>query len=129
MGHGDEIIVADANFPSDATARHCLIPEAISLAGLDAPSAIGLITDLMPLDGFIDYSVLRMQIDNQPDTMGDVHTDAWNILQTRLPPQNGVLSSIERQDFYGQAKKAFAVVHTSEARPPYGCFILRKGVV
>ena len=127
MGHGDEIIVSDANFPSDSTASHCLVPQAIPLAGLDAPAAIELITDLMPLDGFIDYSALRMQIDNEPDTIGQVHSQAWDILRQRLP-QNGQLSSIERQDFYAQAKQAFAVVRTSEARP-YGCFILRKGVV
>ncbi|WP_373237375.1 RbsD/FucU family protein [Cohaesibacter celericrescens] len=127
MGHGDEIVVADANFPSGSTARHCVVQEAIALAGLDAPAAIELITDLMPLDGFFDYSALRMQIDNEPDTTGDVHNDAWHILKKRLP-KNGILSSIERQAFYAQANEAFAVVRTCEVRA-YGCFILRKGVV
>ena len=127
MGHGDEIVVADANFPADSIASHCVINRALPLHGLDCPTAIDMITTLMPLDGFTDYSALRMQIDNEPDTMGSVHQDAWDVMTPRLP-DTGALSSIERQTFYAQARKAFAVVLTSEARP-YGCFILRKGVV
>lgn len=127
MGHGDEIVVADANFPSASIASHCTLSEAIHLPGLDSPAAIDIITSLMPLDSFTDYSALRMQIDGAPEEMGEIHTAGWEVLTPRLP-ENGRLSSIERQDFYAQARRAFAVVQTAETRP-YGCFILRKGVV
>lgn len=127
MGHGDEIIIADANFPSESIAHHCVVSEAIALSGLDCPKAADLITGLMPLDGFTDYSALRMEIDGQPDLVGEVHQQVWDILTPRLP-ENGALGSIERQAFYAHAKTAFAVVRTAETRP-YGCFILRKGVV
>ena len=127
MGHGDELVVADANFPSDSIAEHCVIETAIPLSGHDCGTAIDMITKLMPLDGFADYSALRMEIDGQPDVLGEVHQQVWNALSDRLP-EKGHLSSIERHAFYDQAKSAFAVVRTSDTRP-YGCFILRKGVV
>jgi L-fucose mutarotase len=127
MGHGDEIVVADANYPADSSARHCVVQNALELPGLDAPEAIALITGLMPLDGFAQYSALRMEIDGQPDVMGEVHQAAWDVMTPHLP-ETGKLLSMERQAFYAHANKAFAVVRTSESRP-YGCFILRKGVV
>lgn len=127
MGHGDEIVIADANYPAQSTARHCAMPTAINLPGLYATEAAELITQLMPLDGFSDYSALRMEIDGQPDLMGEVHEEVWAALKSRLP-DNGKLASIERQEFYSHARRAFAVVHTAESRP-FGCFILRKGVV
>ena len=127
MGHGDELVVTDANYPAAATARHCAVTRPLTLPGLDAPAAIAMITSLLPLDGFTDYAALRMEIDNAPEQMGDVHNEAWAILKPRLP-EGGRLASIERQAFYAQARKAFAVVQTTEARA-FGCFILRKGVV
>lgn len=127
MRHGDEIVVADANFPSASTARHCVIPDVIYYPGFDAPRVIELITGLMPLDGFHDYSALHMEVDGAGSAPADVHKAAFDIMTPRLP-EGGSLSSIERQDFYVQAKTAFAVVHTSESRP-FGCFILRKGVI
>ena len=127
MGHGDEIVIVDANFPADSTAAKCAVQDAIPLSGLDAPEAIELITQLMPLDGFSDYSALRMEIDDDPEAFGEVHKEAFAVMEPRLP-ETGKLSSIKRQDFYAHANTAFAVVRTAEARP-FGCFILRKGVV
>ncbi|WP_158969908.1 RbsD/FucU family protein [Chachezhania sediminis] len=127
MGHGDEIVIADANFPASSIARHCQVTEALPLTGLDAVEAIDVITTLMPLDGFTDYAALRMEIDGAADTVGEVHQAAWDVLEPRLP-EGGGLSSLERLAFYEHARQAFAVVLTAEARP-YGCFILRKGVV
>ena len=127
MGHGDEIVIADANFPSQSTARHCAVNVALNLPGLGAAQAAELITQVMPLDGFFDYSALRMEIDGQPDLMSEAHDEVWAALKPRLP-DNGKLASIERQEFYSHARRAFAVVHTAESRP-FGCFILRKGVV
>lgn len=127
MGHGDEIVIADANFPAASTARHCDVTVALPLAGLDAAEAADAITSLMPLEGFADYSALRMEIDGAPDEIGEVHRAVWDVLEPRLP-EGGRLASLERQAFYAHARRAFAVVLTAEARP-FGCFILRKGVV
>ena len=127
MGHGDEIAIVDANFPAASTAASCQWPDVISYPGLNAVGVIDLITELMPLDGFSDYAALRMQIDTAPDELGEVHTEVAALLTERLP-EGGVLSSIKRQDFYIQAKTAFAVVQCNEHRA-FGCFILRKGVI
>jgi len=127
MGHGDEIVVVDSNYPSETTAKHCVENEVIHLSGINAPEAIEIITGVMPLDDFIDYAVLRMEVDNKPDELTAVHGAAWDVLET-VRPSEANLSSIERQSFYHHAKKAFVVVQTTEARA-FGCFILRKGVV
>ena len=127
MGHGDEIVVADANFPAAATARHCRVSRPLALAGVAAPEAVGLICSLMPIDAFVPQGALRMEIDGAPDETGEVHAEAWAVLEAAKPAEAG-LGSLLRQDFYARARAAFAVVQTSEPRP-YGCFILRKGVV
>jgi len=127
MGHGDELILADRNYPAATTAANCIVNEPICLPGFNAPFAADLITSAMPLDGFAEYSALRMQIDNDPDRLAEVHVEVWDVLEPCLP-KGGVLSSIERQEFYEQAQTAFAVVQTGEERP-FGCFILRKGVI
>ena len=127
MGHGDEIVVADANYPCTAHARDMVITSPIQLSGLTTADAIDIITSIMPLDGFTDYAALRMQVDGKPDEMTLAHTAAFDIMRPRLP-EGGTLSSIERQAFYAKARTAFAIVHTSEFLP-FGCFILRKGVV
>jgi L-fucose mutarotase len=127
MGHGDEIVIADTNFPAASTASYCQWPEIIAYPGFNAVQVAELITDLMPLDGFHDYAALRMQIDNAPDEMNGAHKAVFDLLTPRLP-EGAKLSSLERQDFYARAKTAFAVVHCVEDHP-YGCFILRKGVI
>ena len=127
MGHGDEIVIADANFPAESTARHCDFSRPIVLAGLDAVQAIELVTGLLPIDAFGDFGALRMEIDDAPQQMGEVHSAAWEVLQA-VKPEGALLGSLPRREFYPRARRAFAVVQTGEARP-YGCFILRKGVV
>ncbi len=127
MGHGDELVIADANFPCDATAAHTFFDQTIRLTAQNAPQAIELVTQLLPLDPYFDHAALRMEIDGAPEDMGEVHTEAWELLTPRLP-DGAKLGHIERQDFYARARHAFAVVQTAESRP-FGCFILRKGVI
>lgn len=127
MGHGDELVIADSNYPTESTAKHCIETQVIQLAGMNAAEAISLVTSVMPLEYFTDYAVLRMEVDNHPDEMSEAHQAAWDVLE-KVKPKEAHLASIERQSFYEQARKAFAVVQTTETRP-FGCFILRKGVV
>jgi len=81
----------------------------------------------MPLDDFTDYAALRMEVDDKPTQMTDAHTAVWEVLE-KVKPSAANLASLERQSFYKQASQAFALVQTTEVRP-FGCFILRKGVV
>ncbi len=127
MGHGDELAVVDANFPAHALAARTTATSPVELPGLDAPQAIALILQLMPLDAFSETCFLRMEMDDGPDASGPVHEQA---LAAALPhiPQGSQAGSIARQDFYSRARRAFAIVRVSEERP-YGCFLLRKGVI
>lgn len=127
MGHGDEIVIADANYPASWSAATCRVTEPLQYPGFTAPEVADIITTLMPLDTFHTHSVLRMEIDNAPDEINAPHQEVWDLLTPRLP-EGGVLSSLERQAFYARAGHSFAVVQCNEHRP-FGCFILRKGVV
>jgi L-fucose mutarotase len=119
--------VVDANFPAASTAASTIWGEVIHLPALMVPETIDLITALMPLDAFTDACSWRMQIDDAPDEMGEVHNQTNQII-TAAKPDDASLGNLERQDFYARAMDAFAVVATSDQRP-YGCYILRKGVV
>lgn len=127
LGHGDEIVIADRNYPAASTAAHCVMPDVIRLPGFSAPEAVALITQHMPIDRFTDYGALRMQVDGEPDRVDQVHQEVFDVLD-KVKPAEAKLGSIERQAFYAQARNAFAVVACSEDRP-FGCFILRMGVV
>ncbi|GKY86135.1 RbsD/FucU family protein [Sinisalibacter aestuarii] len=127
MGHGDEIAVVDANYPSHATAAETVSGQVVELPGFSAPEAISLITALMPLDPFVPEGALWMQHDGEGDKPDEVHREAIAILTAEMP-EGGAVGSIERQAFYARARQGFAVVRCTEARP-FGCFILRKGVI
>ena len=127
MGHGDELVLADTNFPAASTAAHCVVKTPIQLPGLDAAGAAGLICSVFPLDGYVPHAALRMEVDERPDEITEAHRAAFDVLERHLPDGGG-LGSLERQDFYARAKTTFAVVQCTEARA-FGCFILRKGVV
>lgn len=127
LGHGDEIVIADRNYPAAATAAHCVRPDPVRLPGFTATAAVDLICQLMPIDDFYRYGALRMQADGAPDRMEPVHEEVFAVLR-RVAPAGTKLDSIERQAFYAHARGAFAVIACSEDRP-FGCFVLRTGVV
>ena len=122
MGHGDKLILCDSNFP--AYSMNSLVHR---LDGVDAARAAKAILSIFPLDSFVEFPILRMQIDNKPDELNDVHREIMEVTKS-VPGENWKIGSIERFKFYEEAKKAFAIITTNETRP-FGCFILTKGVV
>ena len=122
MGHGDRFVLSDANFPS-----YSHNTTLIRMDGLNIPQATKAILSVFPLDSFVDEPVQRMEIDNQPDKINEVHQDLIDTVH-KVSGNNWKIGSIERQKFYIEAKKAFALITTSETRP-YGCFIFTKGVL
>jgi L-fucose mutarotase len=123
MGHGDEIVVVDVNFPAQSTAGDAPV---IELAGVTSPEAVDLILQLMPLDSFVDAPVLRMEYVGDPERLEPVQVEAQAALDAREPGYR--LKGVERFEFYDRAAKAFAIVRSGERRF-YGCFILKKGVL
>ena len=122
MGHGDKLVLADANFPSASLAK-----KLIRLDGANIPNAAKAILSVLPLDSFVDYPVERMEIDGNPDEINDVHQDLIDVLKNSAGDKWKV-GSIERFKFYEEAKQAYMIVSTTDARP-FGCFIITKGVI
>ena len=127
MGHGDELVIADRNFPATSTALQTGFQTLIPMPGFSALSAVQTITSLLPLDGFVDHAAVRMEIDGSPDEMNESHTAVFSFLEGIIPEGAG-LGHMPRLKFYERAREAFAVVQTSEDIA-YGCYILRKGVI
>jgi L-fucose mutarotase len=127
MGHGDELVIADRNFPATSTALQTCFQKVIPMPGFSALAAIKTITSLLPLDGFVDHAAVRMEIDGAPEEMNETHTAVFSFLETVIPDGAG-LGHIPRPAFYERARRAYAVVRTCEDIP-YGCYILRKGVI
>ncbi|RWB02721.1 RbsD/FucU family protein [Mesorhizobium sp.] len=126
MGHGDDLIIADTNFPSDSVARQTVLGR---LLRIDAPAAdvVKAVLSLYPLDTFVDDAAARMEIVGKPDVIPAVQQE----VQGEIDAAEGKawpMISVERYAFYERAKKAYCVIQTGERRF-YGCFAFRKGVV
>lgn len=120
MGHGDEIVIADGNFPGDT--NNDLVVRA---DGLGVPELLTAILTLLPLDRYSDWQVGLMET-----VEGDPTPEIWQTYEEIVTAAEGDYETkrFERFAFYEQAKKAFAVVLTSETAL-YGNIILKKGVV
>ena len=127
MGHGDDLVLVDRNFPADSVARATVSGTLIRQDGVDTTRMAQAILSVFPLDGFVETPVLRMEPVDKPDTLLDVHI----AMLAEMEAAEGkpvAMGSLERHAFYAAARKAYAVVATADARS-YGCFILKKGVI
>ena len=122
MGHGDKFVLSDANFPSYSHAN-----KLYRMDGLNIPHAAEALLSHFPLDSFIPHPVERMEIDGKPEEVNDVHQDLIDTVK-KVSGANWKVGSVERQKFYVEARKAMAVITTSDTRP-YGCFMFTKGVL
>ena len=127
MGHGDELAVVDRNFPALSVAKATASGKLVTLGGLNAPTTIGGILELMPLDSFVDAPLAWMDPSVDPGAVLPVHAEVLEVCRRAEGREVGH-AVIERMRFYARARQCFAVVQNSENRP-YGCFILKKGVV
>lgn len=127
MGHGDDVALVDANHPAERIARATASGRLVRLPGLPMARAVRAILSAMPLDDDSSESVRRMLVagasDDWPDVQCEVRTEV-----SRAMRDPGSIGGIERFAFYEAAKAAFAVVQVGDPRP-YGCFLLRKGVI
>jgi L-fucose mutarotase len=126
MGHGDDLIIADTNFPSDSVARQTVLGK---LLRIDASAAdvVKAVLSLYPLDTFVNDAAARMEIVGKPNEIPPVQKE----VQKEIDAAEGKpwpMISIERYAFYERSRKAYCVIQTGERRF-YGCFAFRKGVV
>lgn len=127
MGHGDELVISDMNFPSESVARQTALGRLLRLENVSAARAAKAILSLMPLDSFVDAPALRMEIVGQPQEIPPVQAE----VQAEIDAAEGrsvPMGSIERFAFYERAKRAYCVIQTGERRF-YGCFVFAKGVL
>ena len=127
MGHGDMLVIADANFPADSVARQTEVGYPLRIGDVSAAQAVEAILSLMPLDSFIDDAAARMEVVGAPDEVPLVQQEVQAVID-RAEGKSWPLVPVERFAFYDRAKAAYCVIQTGERRF-YGCFTLTKGVI
>ena len=123
MGHGDEIVIADGNFPGAAIAQRL-----IRLDGHGVPELLDAILEVFPLDTYVEHPVNLMEV--MPGD--DVETPIWDtykeIVEKHDKRGGDAIGHIERFAFYDEAKKVYAIIATGESAL-YANIMLQKGVV
>ena len=122
MGHGDELVIADANFPAESCANRIE-----RLAGLTATEALRAILSIMPLDTYVDAPARTMQVVGDPDAVPEIVAEFQGIIND-VSDSPATIEGVERHAFYEEAKRAYCIVQTAETRL-YGNIILSKGIV
>ncbi len=122
MGHGDEMVIADGNFPAASHAQRL-----IRCDGLGAPQLLDAILQLFPLDTFVKQPVALMAVVPGDHYNPDIWPAYKKIIQ-KHKPRFGDFELMERFAFYERAKKAYAIVATGEMAR-YANLILKKGLL
>jgi len=122
MGHGDELVIGDGNFPAASMAQRL-----VRCDGHGVPELLDAITTLFPLDTFVDAPVALMEVVPDDTTVPKI----WNTYEQIIANRTGMdirIGFVERFAFYERAKQAYCIVATGEAAL-YANVILKKGVV
>lgn len=123
MGHGDEIVIADANFPSASMGKRVIRAD-----GIGGAEMLDAILSLLPLDTYSDPNVVLMKL--MACDEGKVNPVIWEDYTkiAKKNDQNAEIGNIDRFEFYERAKKAYAVVATGE-KAIYANILLVKGTI
>lgn len=122
MGHGDQLLLVDRNYPAAASGR-----PVVRLGEVGVIRAMTAILTVFPLDEFVEHPLERMEVDEVATRTTPEQDVVLDLARASHPaPLNwGV---VPRLDFYRRARASYAIVHTLESQP-WGCFILSKGVI
>ena len=121
LGHGDEVVIADANFPA-----HSMGPRVVRLDGVDAVAAADAILTHLPLDTFVDQAAFRMEVVGDPRAVPPICAAFADLVSRLAGPFE--IAPLERFAFYDRARRAALIVATGERRL-YGNLILKTGVL
>jgi L-fucose mutarotase len=122
MGHGDELVLADGNYP-----RFGHPQRVIRMDGHGIPEILDAIMRFMPLDSYVEHPTVFMAV-VPDDPYVPVIWDEYRKIIAKHEPGGARETAIERYAFYERAARAYAAVTTSEAAL-YANIILKKGVV
>ena len=125
MGHGDTIVIADGNFPSESVGKDAIV---IRMDGHGVPEVLEAVLSLIPLDQYVEKPVGLMDRVKGDNADVSIWNTYFDILQKFEGKGYESVSFLERFEFYDEAKKAYAVIATSE-RSQYANVILKKGCV
>ena len=122
MGHGDEIVIADANFPSENYGKRVVRAD-----GISGTKMLDAILSVFPLDTYSDPNMILMQL--MDCDKGKVNPTIWEEYK-KIADQDGFakIGNIDRFEFYERAKEAYAVIATGE-EAVYANVLLKKGVI
>ena len=123
MGHGDDLVIGDANYPAASNARNLVRAE-----GHGVPELLDAILTLFPLDDFVPHPVALMQVVAGDKTVPVIQDEIRKVVARHEAKGDALVEQVERFAFYERAKKAFAIVATTEKKL-YGCMIIKKGVI
>lgn len=121
MGHGDEIILADAHFPAHSSNDNVLRAD-----GVRIPELLSGILPLFVLDEYVPHPIVMMAA-VEGDTLDPTVEESYLKSINAIYPNSPTIESIDRFDFYERARNAFAVVITGETAK-YGNILIKKGV-
>ena len=127
MGHGDDLVICDVNHPAASIAAKTTYGRLIDMAGCDIPTGAAAILTLLPLDTFVAAPVSRMQVVGDPHGQVPVFGRMQGVID-QAEGRRVTMQALDRFAFYEAAKTAFCIIRTADSGP-YGCFILKKGVV
>ena len=125
MGHSDRIVIADGNFPAEAMGKNSIV---IRCDGHGVPELLDAILQLFPLDTYVEKPVSLMEVmkgDNAKTPIWDTYKE---IIAKHDDRGADTVGTIERFAFYEEAKKAYAIIATSE-KAIYANVMLQKGVI
>ena len=125
MGHGDELVIADGNFPAESVGKDAVVVRADGHGGADILDAV---LALLPLDAYIDKPVALMQVVPGDDCPTPAIWDTYEALLQKHEPEHCDIEFMERFAFYERAKKAYLIIATGETAI-YANILLKKGVV
>lgn len=122
MGHGDQLVVADRNYPVYSSGR-----PVVRMGDVGVVRTLRAVLSVFPLDTYVHYPLERMEVENNPGLLAPVQLEVLNLVRAKYLPEIE-FGVVPRLEFYERARSARAIIHTLESEP-YGCFILTKGVV
>ena len=119
MGHGDEIVIADANYPAETNGKRVVRAD-----GLGGNALLEAILELIPLDTYAEFNMMLMNTTN-----GDSTPEIWETYRkTASKDKNLRVGFLGRQEFYDRSKNAYAIIASGE-EAVYANIILKKGVI
>ncbi|MBQ9867189.1 MAG: fucose isomerase [Lachnospiraceae bacterium] len=125
MGHSDTIVIADGNFPAETMGKDAIV---IRMDGHGVPEILEAVLKVFPLDQYVEKPVSLME--RVPGDTADI--SIWKTYEEIIAKEeergSALIQTLERFEFYEQAKRAYAVIATSE-RSQYANILLQKGCV